>query len=155
MVNLSKVFKGGGLFFISIILITLSEVILTPLLEALDGIISISSLDSLVWGIVVAIWVFMGCVVPIYLIIEGLKEENTNPSFMKAILGVMFFLFMIVLTVKGWFMVSVIPNTIATVSTSSTAVSLITAMYWIGFTLIWGMITIATPIMVIIKNTQK
>jgi len=155
MVDYSKIFKGEIFFFIGFIIIVILNMVIGG--STGEGLISIlndttsgyelSIIGQVIWFGLIIIYLLIGVVMPIIYIYQGITTDTGGDHVVNILVAILMFIFNMVITFKGWFMIVGI--------SSITSDSFLLAVFWIGFALVWSMITIISPIYIIIQNAGR
>lgn len=154
MADLKKVISGTAIFlasfFGSIILFNFITY-LTPvgdILQADYSSVDNTTIGGLAWLAFIIISLLGMIVIPTFLTIEGLRDEDKQQHpYAMMLAGVLIFIFGIMITVKGWYMLDALA--------SATTENYILTLYWIGLLLAWAELIIITPAYLIIKGQTE
>lgn len=144
MTNLAKVTKGMMSYFIGFFV----SIILYYLIPALiDGLINTDHQAITTMGMIL-IWIICMLIIPAAMIVQGLREEEEQgASIMGVSAGVLYFIFVIAITIFGWFMINGLASVIED--------QLLTVIFWLGLIVNWVLTAIGAPYMKIIHNTKN
>lgn len=148
--NLKDIGYGIVSFFIGVFLMMILLPLMNQLTTALNaGTYAIGdTIEGIIWTGVILTWLLTTIVIPAYFIHVGSKspENDTTPGFVKIAVGTLIFFFSIMITYQAWFMITGISTAMDTTTQQ--------AFYWIGFVINWTMITIVTPVMLILDGNK-
>lgn len=151
MVNLAYITKGVGVFlatvFISILAYQLILVLAGVVNDVSDENAIGDSIEAIIWFGVILVWVLGTLAIPAHYYYKGLTEEDDLSPISKSLIGIIIFIFGILLTVKGWYLAPAIASFLDT--------TLQIILFWIGLILTWATIVIATPFYCILDATQR
>lgn len=142
MANLTKIGQGFAIFFVSIIMTSLMYLMLTSLFDAVnatgDANAVGNTIEGIFWFTTFIIWVLGVIAIPCYLYYQGTTEKDEQPPMIKATIGVLLFIFGILLTIQGY---DLITGTITDLM--DTAIQRI--IFWLGFIINWSALVIIIP----------
>lgn len=154
MVNYKEILKGQISFFAGILFILLISFIVPPIIEAMSGIQTESGIEGIIWFGLIILYVLMGFVMPLYFIYKGLVvEDDNNDPFINILIAVVSFIFNIIITIKGWFMITAFNTYLSSLTVEG--IELIMVLFWMGLLLSWVTCVIITPIYTIIKYSTN
>lgn len=143
MTDLKMVSKGVCYFFVGFIISLIAYHLLPTILDLFTN----TNQEGIGYIGVILIWAIAIIVFPAGITAQGLRqpEEGENTVFGIAA-GVVYFIFGILLTIFGWFMIAGLNNMIDE--------TLLKVIFWIGFTLIWVLAVIIAPMMKITHASE-
>lgn len=146
MANIQKIGLGVGWWLTGMIVMYLLNMTMPALLNALTTAIPLTEetyLVAIAWIGIIIIMVLLTLVIPIYQIVEGLKDGEQG-KFSYLITGIIFFIFALVFIYTQYSKILIFANIIGTDT-------LTTALFWGGTIITYFTILIGVPGYMIIK----
>lgn len=139
MATLGKLFKGGLYFFLGYIAMVIINLIIPKLQQSLDTVYSGTNFMPYVWIAIIAAWLVFCIGVPLHLITEALIEGQgfTNSKIFAFFIAGGIFLFNLLITIRGWYMIEVFADLADT--------GVVGAIFWAGLIIQWVAIQLFTP----------
>jgi hypothetical protein len=133
------------MFFFGAYMVSLTLYFLMPPLVA--ALTSSAEMQGLADLALIMIWILGLIVVPSAMVVQGLRDtDDTNGSILGIASGVLFFVFGVLLTVFGWFMM---------VGLGSVVEGMLAGIFWVGLVLVWVLTVVVTPIMQIMDSSKN
>lgn len=147
MANIKKIVLGAGWWIIGIIVMYLLNMMMPPTIDALANTIPLAEneiLKAIAWIAIIIIMVLVTLIIPIWHVIEGLKEGEQG-KFSYILTGIIFWIFALVFIYTQY---PVIPRMAAIMGTDTLSI----ALFWGSTIIIWIAILIGVPGYMIIKG---
>lgn len=129
--------KAVVLYGIGVIIMLFSQHLIQPFTDALDNLEVNTTFASYLWLGVILIWIMLCVVMPTFYTVELLRNTSENKSRGHIIIGVLVFIFGILITIKAWYMTDIIADNL----TNDFAL----VLFWVGLITNWVMWVIITP----------
>lgn len=135
-------------YFSGVFLMMIMPDLMTSILDILNtGTNAIGDTnEGIIWIGVILFWALLTIVIPAFCIHTGLRTDKKTPQAAKIVIGSLIFFFSILITYQAWFMIQAIADSISNTSVKT--------FFWIGFIINWGMLTIITPLYLIIDKEK-
>lgn len=147
MVNFQRIFTGIGIWFVALICMYILNTLVPPTINTLDDVLQIgdtSLLRAFIWLGIIIIYILSTIVLPLWNIVEGLKDGESG-KFSYIIIGIVFWIFAL-----GFVYVqhSYLPQLAAVLATDG----LTRAIFWASTIITWIGIVVVVPLYLIIKG---
>lgn len=150
MVNFSRVFKGAGLWFVGLIVMFLINALIPSTINILDNSLQIgdtSLLRAFIWLGIIIIYILACLVLPMWNIIEGLKEGESG-KFSYILIGIIFWIFSLGFVYVQYHYLPQLATVLATDGLTK-------AIFWGSTIITWITIVMIVPLYMIIKGYEK
>lgn len=149
MTDYKMILKGYGTFIGALAMIVVLNYIVPTLVSVGESIFSSNTdISGIIWFGLIVLYVLAGVVMPLVFIYMGITApEEPGNNIVEIILACLMFLFNLLLTFKGYYIVTSIASMIED--------GFVLAIFWVGLIAIWLATTFITPAYVIIKHSQQ
>lgn len=155
MANVREIVRGQFFFFIAFMYILIMSYMAEPLIDVGEGLFSTfgivnTDIQAISWLIIIVFYIFLGIIIPGNMIYQGIsepKDPKISP-FMYSIMGISMFFIGLLLTIKGWYIIQAIADTL-------TGNDLLIAIYWTGLIISWILCNIIAPVIIVLQAQQE
>lgn len=141
MTNLLKIGKGFALFLICILATSLFYTMFTVIFESVNDPTDTAAvgdtIEGIFWFIIIIVWILGTLVLPAALYYEGITEKDELNPVVKGSIGVLLFIFGMLLTIKAYYLTTVIQ------SFMDSTIQII--LFWLALIMNWATIVLIAP----------
>lgn len=145
--NQSYIGRSVLLYVTGMIIILTSQHVVKPFIDAVGAVTPTPAFESYLWLGVILGWVIIGVVMPAFYTITTLRNAQLDKRKEYIILGILMFIFGILITIKAWYMAGAVATLIIN--------PLGLAIFWIGLAINWIMWVLVTPIYLIVNGLDS
>lgn len=145
MTDLKKVFSGFGIFLLAVFATSIGYQMLSATYDVVNSPTDPNNaaigdtLEGIFWFVLIAAWIVGVFIIPAIMYHEGLTQPSPTeiPKIAKGALGILIFIFGILITTQAWYMTTTITNIMDT--------PLQKIIFWLGLLFNWTALIIITP----------
>lgn len=127
MADFRMIMKGQVFFFLGFFYVLIMSYILPPIIDVGESLFPSNDLQAIAWLFALIFYLFLAMIYPINMIYNGITtptDPKINP-FMQIIGSVFLFFLAIILTVKGWYIITSLSEVVS-------GDILLTVIFWMG-----------------------
>lgn len=166
MVNLKLMVKGMISFPVGVLYMLVLTYVIIPIIDVGNSILTTTNeVEAIAWLLALVFYLFVVIILPSNWLYLGITEQGTyqdnkggilpDNKFMLTIIALMLFLIGMLMTVKGWYMITAMHNSILDAGFGDTTTVVISAFYWVGLILSWLLTVVIAPVAIITTAYQQ